>query len=37
VAEILVVEVRDETSVGWVTRATREIKAGDRLEMRKGY
>jgi hypothetical protein len=37
VAEIVVVEVRDETSVAWVTRSTREIKAGDRLEMRKGY
>jgi hypothetical protein len=37
VAEIVVVEARDETSVGWVTRSTKEIKAGDRLEMRKGY
>ncbi|MBI5477374.1 MAG: LysM peptidoglycan-binding domain-containing protein [Deltaproteobacteria bacterium] len=37
VAEIVVVEVRDETSVGWVTRSTKEIKAGDKLEMRKGY
>ena len=37
VAEIVVVEVRDETSVGWVTRSTKEIKLGDKLEMRKGY
>jgi hypothetical protein len=37
VAEIIVVEVRDETATGWVTRSTKEIKAGDRMEMRKGY
>jgi hypothetical protein len=37
VAEIVVVEVRDETATAWVTRSTKEIKAGDKLEMRKGY
>jgi hypothetical protein len=37
IAEIVVVEVRDETVVGWVTRSSKEIKLGDRLEMRKGY
>jgi hypothetical protein len=37
IAEIVVVELRDETSVGWVTRSSKEIKLGDRLEMRKGY
>jgi hypothetical protein len=37
VAEIIVVEVREETSVGWVTRSAKEIKLGDKLEMRKGY
>jgi hypothetical protein len=29
IAEIVVVELREETSVGWVTRSTREIKLGD--------
>jgi len=37
IAEIIVVEVREETAVGWVTRSAKEIKLGDKLEMRKGY
>ncbi|HEY3358515.1 MAG TPA: LysM peptidoglycan-binding domain-containing protein [Polyangia bacterium] len=37
VAELVVVEVRDDTSLAYVTRSSKEIKVGDRLEMRKGY
>lgn len=37
VAEILVLEVRDEASVGWIARSTKELKVGEITEMRKGH
>jgi hypothetical protein len=37
VAEIVVVEVRDSTSLGYITHAVKDIRAGDRLEMHQGY
>jgi hypothetical protein len=36
VAEILAVDVRDETSIGWVTGGNRSVRIGDTAEMRKG-
>jgi hypothetical protein len=37
VAEILVVDVRDNASVAWVSRTTKELKVGEITEMRKGH
>jgi len=37
VAEILVVEAHDHTSVGYVSRLNKEVHPGDRIEMRRGY
>ena len=37
VAEVVILEARDDTSVGWVLRASKEVRRGDKLEMRKGY
>jgi len=37
VAEISVIEARDQTSIGVVTRATRELREGDRVRLRRGY
>lgn len=37
VAELLVVEVRERTSVAWINRATKEIRVGETTEARKGY
>lgn len=37
VAEIAVIEARDQTSIGVVTRATRELREGDRVRLRRGY
>jgi hypothetical protein len=37
VGEILVLEVRDDASVAWVTRCTKELKVGELTEMRKGH
>ena len=36
VAEILAVDVREETSIGWVTGGNRSVRIGDVAEMRKG-
>jgi hypothetical protein len=37
VAELIVVDVRDDTSLAYVQRSSKELRIGDRLEMRKGY
>lgn|GEM_PF-3593006 len=37
IAEILAVDVRDETSVGWVSRAERELRVGDVADLQQGY
>jgi hypothetical protein len=36
VGEILVVDVKDEASVAWVARSSKELKVGEITEMRKG-
>jgi len=37
VAEISVLDVRDNISVGVITRALKEVRVGDRVTLRKGY
>jgi hypothetical protein len=37
VAELVVVDAREETSVAYVQRSSKELRIGDRLEMRRGY
>jgi LysM domain len=37
VAEILAVDVRDETTVGWVSRGERELRVGDVVDLQSGY
>ncbi len=37
VAEITIVDVRDKTAAGLITRSLREIRVGDKVEARKGY
>jgi hypothetical protein len=37
VAEILVVDVRDNASVAWISRTSKELKVGEITEMRKGH
>jgi hypothetical protein len=37
VGEILVVDVRDNASVAWIARSSKELKVGELTEMRKGY
>jgi hypothetical protein len=37
VAEILVVDVREDASVAWITRTNKELKVGELTEMRKGH
>jgi hypothetical protein len=37
VGEILVLEVRDDASVAWIARSTKELKVGELTEMRKGH
>jgi hypothetical protein len=37
IAEILVLETRDDASVGLVTRELREVRPGDEVRLRKGY
>jgi len=37
VAEISVLDPRENVSVGLITRALKEVKVGDRVIMRKGY
>ncbi len=37
VAEIFAVNVQDETTVGWISRGTRELHTGDLADLRRGY
>jgi hypothetical protein len=37
VGEILVVDVRDDASVAWISRSNKELKVGELTEMRKGH
>ena len=37
VAELTVIDVRDDTSVALVTRAIKEIRVGDKAQMKRGY
>jgi hypothetical protein len=37
VAEIIAVDVQEETTVGWISRATRELHTGDIADLRRGY
>jgi len=37
IAEVLVVDARERTATGIVTRALKEVRMGDRVEARKGY
>jgi hypothetical protein len=37
VAEVMAVDVRDETSIAWVTGGSRSIRIGDMADMKKGY
>lgn len=37
IAEILAVDVRDETTVGWVSRGERELRVGDVADLQRGY
>lgn len=37
VGEAWVLDVRDETSVAWIVRSTKELKVGELTEMRKGH
>jgi len=37
IGEIWVLDVRDDTSVAWIARSTKELKVGELTEMRKGH
>ncbi len=37
VGEIWVIDVRDNVSVAWIARSTKELQVGETTEMRKGY
>jgi hypothetical protein len=37
VAEVMAVDVRDETSIAWVSGGNRSIRIGDLADMKKGY
>jgi LysM domain len=37
VGEIMVVDVRDDASVAWIARSSKELKVGELTEMRKGH
>ncbi len=37
VGEILVVDVRDDASVAWIARSTKELRVGELTEMRRGH
>ena len=37
VGEILVVDVRDNTSVAWIVRSSKELRVGELTEMRRGH
>jgi hypothetical protein len=37
VAEIVAVDVQNETTIGWISRGTRELHTGDVADLRRGY
>jgi len=37
IAEILAVDVQDETTVGWIARGERELRVGDVADLQQGY
>jgi len=37
IAEILAVDVQDETTVGWIARGDRELRIGDVADLQRGY
>jgi hypothetical protein len=37
VGEVWMIDVRENASVAWIARSTKELKVGEVLEMRKGY
>jgi hypothetical protein len=37
VAEIVAVDVGSETTVGWISRGSRELRVGDVADLRRGY
>lgn len=37
VAEILAVDVQNETTVGWISRGSRELRVGDVVDLHRGY
>jgi hypothetical protein len=37
VAEIVAVDVRNETTVGWISRGSRELRVGDVADLHRGY
>ncbi len=37
VGEILVVDVRETTSLAWISRGSKEVRVGETVEMRKGH
>jgi hypothetical protein len=37
VGEIIAVDVQSESSIGWISHATRELRVGDLADMQKGY
>lgn len=37
VAEILAVDVQNETTIGWISQCSRELRVGDLADMRAGY
>jgi len=37
IAEILAVDVQNETTIGWISRGTRELHLGDLADLRRGY
>ena len=37
IAEITAIDVRDETTVGWVSRGERELRVGDIANLQRGY
>jgi hypothetical protein len=37
VGEVWVIDVRENASVAWIARSTKELRVGEILEMRKGY
>jgi hypothetical protein len=37
VGELWVIDVRDNASVAWIARCSKELRVGEVTEMRKGY